>query len=326
MSTLRLGLIGAGNMGLSLARAAKERDDVRFVAVADPMPEAAQKAAAELGGAALTAYPDLLAREEVDAVLVATPNFAHREVVVAAAAAGKQIFCEKPMALCVADCDEMIAAAQRAGVKLMVGQVLRLNPGFARARQLACSGELGRPLSVAVERSSFWGLKGWRLQRELTGGVLFEVNVHELDFMRAVLGDAQSVFAAIPDAMIPESDIPGINYVTVQFKNGGVGLLNSNVLLPQGQYQVAITCERGSIRCGWSNVEYQVAGGEKQSIPADELAAMPRGVAVEIGSFVDWVLRDKPPIVTAQDGRAAVELAEAANRSGASRQPVALPL
>lgn len=326
MSRLRLGLIGAGSMGLSLAKAARARDDVEIVAVADVVPEAAQRAALELGGHALTSHAELLSRDDVDAVLVATPNFAHREVVIAAAQAGKHVFCEKPMALCVADCDAMIEAAKSAGVKLMVGQVLRLIPGFRKAREIALSGRLGKPLAVATERSSLWRLRGWRLQRSLTGGVLFEVNVHELDFMRAVLGDAARVYAAIPPFMAPDSDIPGINWVIVHFREGGVGLLNSNALMPQGQYQTAITCEGGSIRCNTSSVEFQPRGGERQAVPQEELKAMPGGVAVEIASFVNWVLHDEPPIVTAQDGRAAVELAEAANRSGALGQPVELPL
>lgn len=326
MDTLRLGLIGAGGMGMNLARAAKARADVRFIAVADQVEAAAKKAAGELECEALTCYKALLAREDVDAVLVATPNFAHREVVEAAVAAGKNIFCEKPMSLTVTDCDAMIAAARRAGVKLMVGQVLRLIPAFAKARALALSGELGKPVAIAIERSSYWTLSGWRTDWGRTGGVLFEVNAHELDYMRAILGEAKQVYAAIPAPVAPGTNIPAINYVTVQFWQGGVGLLNSNVLLPQGEYQIAITCEQGSIRCSWGSVEYQHVGGEKQAVPAAELEAMPQGVPVEIGSFVEWVLHGKAPVVTAQDGRAAVELAEAANRSGASGQPVVLPL
>ena len=164
MSKLRLGLIGAGGMGMSLARAAKAREDTCFVGVADPMAEAAQKAVDELGGTAFTNYQDLLACADLDAVIVAPPNTAHREVAIAAVEAGKQVFCEKPMAMNVAECDAMIAAAQRAGVKLMVGQVLRLIPGFAKARELALSGELGRPVAVAIERSGLWGFhgNGWR--------------------------------------------------------------------------------------------------------------------------------------------------------------------
>lgn len=325
MATLRMGLIGAGGMGMALARAAKARPDVQFVGAADPVAESAAKAAAELGGKPFAGYAELLA-QDVDAVLVATPNPSHCEVVLAAAAAGKQIFCEKPMALNVADCDRMIAAAQKAGVKLMVGQVLRLIPGFARARALVHSGELGRPLAVAIERSSYWSPSGWRTEQRNTGGVLYEVNVHELDFMRAILGDAKQVYAAISGACLPGTNTPGINFVTVTFHDGGMAILNSNSLLPQGQYQVAITCEKGSIRCAWGEVEYQLAGGEKQSVPAEEIKALPEGVPCEIGSFVDWVLYAKPPIVTAADGRAAVELAQAAVQSGATGHPVRLPL
>lgn len=327
MSKLRLGLIGAGGMGMALANAAKAREDTCFVGVADPSEEAARKAAAELGGTPYAAYADLLARDDLDAVIVAPPNTVHCEAVVAAAAAGKHIFAEKPMAMNVAECDTMITAADRAGVKLMVGQVLRLIPGFAKARELVLSGELGRPLAVAIERSGFWGRHtGWRSSYALTGGFLFEVNVHELDYMRAILGEAKSVYAAIPPAVVPGSDIPGINFVTVQFHNGGVGLLNSNMMIPQGQYQVCITCERGSVRCDWGSVSYQEHGGELRSVPSEEIQGMVGGVPWEINSFVEWVLYGTPPVVTAADGRAAVEIAQAAVRSGETGQVVPLPL
>ncbi|MBI3944436.1 MAG: Gfo/Idh/MocA family oxidoreductase [Armatimonadetes bacterium] len=326
MSKLRLGLIGAGGMGTGLARTAKDRDDVQFVAVADPAAEALQKAVAELGGEAYASHKELLARDDIDAVLVATPNFAHCPVVLDAAAAGKHIFCEKPMALSVADCDAMIAAANRAGVKLMVGQVLRLVPRFAKVREIVSSGTLGKPLGVAIERCSLWGGRTWRSQLSLTGGILFEMNAHELDFMRSILGDAKTVYAAIPDVVSPGSDIPAINWVTVHFQRGGVGMLNSHVLATLGRFDASVLCERGMIRCDGGRVSFKARDGEEQVVPAEELAAMPGGVPVEIGSFVGWVLRDAPPVVTAQDGRAAVELAEAAKRSAALGQPVSLPL
>jgi len=326
MAVLKLGLIGAGGMGMSLARAAKAREDVLFVGIADPVAEQASKAAAELGGEVYSSYADLLARKDLDAVLAATPNAAHCEVVLAAAAAGKHVFCEKPMALSVADCDRMIAAAQNAGVKLMVGQVLRLIPGFSKARELVQSGEFGKPLAIAIERSSFWRPRAWRREYQPTGGVLFEINAHEIDYMRAILGDASSVYACISTETCPDSDIPGINYVLVRFKDGGIGMLNSNSLIPQGQYQVAITLEKGSIRCDWSSVSYQFRDREAQTVPEEELKAMLPGVQREIDSFVEWVLHGKEPLVTALDGRSAVEIAQAALQSGATGQPVSLPL
>jgi len=326
MATLKLGLVGAGGMGMSLAKAAKAREDVVFVGIADPVASQAEKAAAELGGEAYTSRADLLARSDLQALIVAPPNAAHCEATIAAAEAGKHVFCEKPMALCVADCDAMIAAAEKAGVKLMVGQVLRLIPGFAKARELVLSGEFGKPLAISIERSSFWRPKAWRADYKSTGGVLYEINAHEIDYMRAILGDASSVYACISSATCPDSDIPGVNYVLVKFRDGGIGMLNSNSLIPQGQYQVAITLEKGSIRCDWGSVRFQFRDHEAQSVPEEEMKAMLPGVQREIDSFVEWVLQEKAPLVTARDGRSAVEIAQAALQSGATGQPVPLPL
>src|SRR5512140_569179 len=147
---LRFGLIGCGPMGRELAKSVQQIPEAKVVVVADPVEEARQQAMQDSDVPGLADAAEVLARREVEAVIIATPNYLHKEHTLAAAAAGKHIFCEKPMALSVADCDEMIAAADRAGVKLMVGQVLRLLFPFARVAELARESELGAPVAVDI--------------------------------------------------------------------------------------------------------------------------------------------------------------------------------
>src|SRR5687768_5164151 len=141
-SPLRIGLIGCGTMGTSHATQMAKLAELRLAAVCDvdeAKARAAADAAASTGNGEVRVHTDvaaLLADPTVPAVIVATPNFTHRAIVLDALAARKHVFCEKPMALSLAHCDEMIAGAERHGRKLMVGQVLRLMTVYATVRRL----------------------------------------------------------------------------------------------------------------------------------------------------------------------------------------------
>ncbi len=136
MSKIGIGLIGCGNMGTSLAKGLLNVDAAQLVAVSDVNEELAAKASAELGGDAHTDYKDMLARDDVQGVAIASPQFLHCQMTLDAAAAGKHVFSEKPMATNVADCDKMIQACADAGVKLMIGQVCRFHPVHGKVREI----------------------------------------------------------------------------------------------------------------------------------------------------------------------------------------------
>jgi len=196
---LGVGLLGCGGMGRALARALAPIEEARLVAVWDKAGEAAAAAAEELGVEAARSLEDLLGNKEIGAVLVAAPQFAHAELTTAAAEAGKHVFCEKPMATTLADCDRMIEACRRAGVVLMIGQVCRYHAVHGKVRELVASGEIGRPVCITVHRlGGPWrgpAARPWRLRRETSGGNLLEINAHEIDFMRWVFGDVTRVVA-----------------------------------------------------------------------------------------------------------------------------------
>jgi predicted dehydrogenase len=261
-------------------------------------------------------------------VIVATPNFTHRDIVLAALAAGKHVFCEKPMALSVADCDAMIAAATRHGRKLMVGQVLRLITVFAEVRRLVAEGVIGTPRAMRVLRCGArrdgddgWRV-AWRMKRALTGGLLFEVNVHEFDFMRAIMGEAAAVSAMMENYTRPSCDYEDHAIVTVRFRNGGLGVLESSAATAIAATEGLITGDQGSIHYDWGKnaVRHRRAGGDVVEAPVERDAG--RSVQSELASFARWVLHDAPPVVTAEDGRRAVQLAEAAYRAARERRTV----
>lgn len=332
---LPIGLIGCGNMGGSHAKQMAALGDIRLAAACD-VDEAKAQATAEAAGHGARAFgsvDELLAQADVPAVLVATPNFTHKEIVLKALAAGKDVFCEKPMALTVADCDEMIAAAKQHGRKLMVGQVLRLMTVFSTVRRLVGEGLIGTPKAMRVLRSNpqfpreggVWQAT-WRSKRANTGGLLFEVNVHELDFMRAILGEASEVMAVTENVRHPERDYEDHAIVTVRFRNGGVAVLEASTAHAIGATEGIITGEKGSITYNWgqNTVRYRLAkqDGEVVDVPVERDAGT--GIKSELSSFAQWVLNGQSPLVTAEDGRRAVQLAEAAYRSDQEKRAIAV--
>src|ERR1051326_7719218 len=143
---VRVGLIGAGRIGQKHAETVARLPTAMLAAVADANEAAAEAAASKAGpeGATATEYRRVLEDPEIDAVLIAAPTDLHGRLIVEAARAGKQIFCEKPIALTVAEADEALAAVRQAGGKLQIGFQRRFDLAYERAHAAVRSGELGR--------------------------------------------------------------------------------------------------------------------------------------------------------------------------------------
>jgi predicted dehydrogenase len=230
MKPLRVGLIGYGGIGRVHAMALRDipflyglpADSVQIAGVATTRPETAQKAANEIGCDFWTAdYHELLAHPEIDFVDVTVPNHAHAEIVVAAAQAGKHIYCEKPLAMTVAEGRQMVAATERAGVKTQMTFNLRFFPALSRAKQLIDAGFLGTLFSFRGRyyRSSYIDPNkpiSWRQKREIAGGgALFDLGSHVLDLLYMLLGEVGSVQCTLdtlikerPTAANPQDKVP----------------------------------------------------------------------------------------------------------------------
>ena len=328
MEDVRIGVIGCGSMGRALARTLEEVKGAKVTACADSDEERARTLAGELGARAFSDYRDLLALDDVDAVIIATPGFLHEEMAVASAEAGKHIFCEKPMALSVASCDRMIEAARKAGVKLMVGQVLRYIPRFAKIKEIVDSGVLGEPFGMSIIRiSGGWGGSDvpWRRRKEMVGGVLFEVNVHELDFMCYIMGEVERVAAFAGNYVHGEVDYEDMVHLVLRFRNGGIGSLVGGTSSAIGAYEGKVFCKEGSIFWGWGGLRYRKFEGEEVHVEDEELPTGP-GVRRELREFVEAIREGKPVTIPGEEGRRAVEVVEAAYRSAELGQEVVLPL
>jgi len=222
MTTLpTIGMIGYGGIGRVHALAYRSLPyhyglplaAVRIAGVATTRRATAQAAAAEIGCDFWTDdYRELLARPEIDIVDICVPNHMHAEIVVAAAAAGKHIYCEKPLAMDVAEAQQIAAAVRAAGVNSQLTFHFRFYPAILRAQQLVASGFLGRIFSFRGRyyRSSYIDPQkplSWRQQKAVAGGgALFDIGSHIIDLLYALLGEFASVQATL-DTLIRERPV-----------------------------------------------------------------------------------------------------------------------
>ena len=232
VDVLRMGLVGCGVMGRSLAENAASLSCCEVVGVSDLDEERGHGLASDLTCDYLPAYEELFARSDVDAVLIATPPFLHEAPAVAAAGSGKHVFCEKPLAPSLESCDRIIGAAESNDVALGVGLVCRYHPAHAEVARLVASGDLGAAMSMTVHRldggsGGVWQVP-WRQERAKSGGNLMEINAHEIDFMRHVMGEAETVYAVGGTYRQHDQDYPDVTLVSLNYAGGAVGLLHSS--------------------------------------------------------------------------------------------------
>ncbi len=208
---LKVGILGMGGMGWHHARRYPHVPNAQIVAIADIVPErleAKEAVAINLAGgeAALdlsqaTRYAEagqLIAEADVDVVDICLPTYLHAQYAIAALEAGLHVLCEKPMALSVADCDRMIAAARAADRRLMIAQCLRFWPEYLYLQRLIVDQPLGTLLSLNMSRIGGrpgWSPDNWFLDPKRSGGALLDLHIHDVDYVNAVLGVPDRLYA-----------------------------------------------------------------------------------------------------------------------------------
>ncbi len=329
METLRFGLVGCGGMGRGLLDQAITLDAVSVTAVADVDEARRADTAEHYGAVGLADFRALVERSDVDAVVVATPGGLHREPVEAAAAAGKHVFCEKPLAATVEDCDAMIAAVRAAKVKGQVGQVCRWHPTHRMLKGMVDGWPLGPALSLYVERlSGGWGTKhpSWRYSRKLSGGTLLELNAHEIDWMLWVAGPVKRVYAVGGQMLTKSTDYADVAWVSMNFASGAVGVLQQNDITQLGSYQVRLDCRDGSATVaqffgGEITWRSRDEGAEPQVLKPNQVEVPVKG---EMRAFVEAIRNDTETAVPFEQARRVVAVANAAYESIETGQPVEL--
>jgi myo-inositol 2-dehydrogenase / D-chiro-inositol 1-dehydrogenase len=316
-------LIGSGRMGAYHgATLAQRLPGARLAAVADPAPGAAEKLAAALGaGSAYTDPGQAFADAEVDAVVIAAPARFHADLVVAAAGAGKGVFCEKPMALTLADADRAIDAARAAGIVLQVGFNRRFAPDWAAARALLDDGRLGTPrLLRSVTRDP----GGFDPSRVAPDTIFNETLIHDFDALRFLNPGAEAVQVyATADALVePEWRDRGLldtAVVVVRFDNGAMGIAEACFEAAYG-YDVRgeVFGSGGMATMGdgrRTGMVYSGAAGRLVETVRSDQELLADAYVAELAAFVAAVRGGTPAPVGGEDARAALAIALAAAES-----------
>ncbi len=281
MKKLGIAMIGYGGIGRVHALAYRAlpfhyglpADSFKIIGVATTRPETAQKAAQEIGCEVGTAdYRELLGRADVDLIDCCVPNHMHKEIILAAAEAGKHIYCEKPLAMNVAEGRRMVEAVEKVGVKTQMTFNFRFFPAITRARQLVEAGFLGRVFSFRGRyyRSSYISPQkplSWRLSKDISGGgALFDLGSHVLDLIYYLLGDFGSVQATL-DTLIKERplavgsaekgpvDVDDIALMHVRLQDNTLGLVEISRMGTgaTNDLEIEIFGEQGALRFNAAN-------------------------------------------------------------------------
>lgn len=271
-----------------------------------------------------------------EAVVITTPTFTHRDLAVMAAARGKHIFLEKPMALSLVECDEIISAVQGAGVLLQLGFMRRFDPEFTAAARRIQDGEIGKPMMIKSLTHGPGLPPSWARDLDSSNGMLAEVNSHDWDCVRWLMGsNFERVYTEVANFKGEAHGIHEENFydnalVNIRFESGGLGSISG--ICPCGygyDARVEIVGEKGILQIGQMQGQAVVVGTDRErGLVTPIYRTWPERFAWayihEMEHFVECIQGDLTPKVGGEDGRWAVLGVLAATRSFLTQRPVSI--
>lgn len=313
----RVALVGAGNHGAGHARYYAASPRTELVALVDPAVGPRDALAAELGTRGVDQLSQVL--DDVDAVIIASPNRFHLEQAIQSAEAGKAVFCEKPMGLDLAEADQIVAAVDAAGVASTVGFAVRFDGVMQAMARRVHEGEVGRLFALTSRRLFTMPAfsEGWRANIAETGGVLYEINLHEVDWMMALGGEVESVYAKT-FALNPSS--PRANdhiWITFNFAGGAGGFHEGSWIASNAAfYRMVQGTEGGLATDEWgSKLMSTRPGGDRIDLPSDPAFDLR-------GHFLDCIEGIATPVADVHWARKVMAVCEAVMQSAREGVPV----
>jgi UDP-N-acetyl-2-amino-2-deoxyglucuronate dehydrogenase len=331
-------MLGAGTISHAHLAALTARDDVTVTCLADTNQAAARAQADRYRIDAVAGdVRELVARDDVDAVVVAIPTPFHADAALQALRAGKHVLCEKPLARTLAECDAVAAAARESGRIFQVAFVRRFDPEWSTVRALVQAGAIGRPVQwrrVCVGPPPRAPYGSWYTQRAYSDGPLTENGSHDFDFARYTFGDAKAVTASVW-RLGRQGDVDDLGTVIVDFHSGDQMLCQWGWSLPPGTSAsidgLDVIGPEGAIReprreaDGQGVVVVSQPNGREERHPYQSEHTAETWYSGQMAGFIAAIRGQEPPRATVEDGRKAQEIYLAAVESSRSGRRVELP-
>jgi predicted dehydrogenase len=359
MKPVRAALIGCGKVGKIHAAALRSLPEAEFVAVCDADIKRAESYAAHFGVRPFADVAQMLRESRPEIVIIATPHPLHAGPAIQAMESGAHVLIEKPLAANLKDCDAMLAAARKHGMKLGVISQRRFYEPVRRMKTAIEAGKIGRPmLGVFImyswRDSAYYQSDPWRGKWDTEGGgVLVNQSPHMLDLLQWFMGPIEEISGSWANINHPGIEVEDTAVATIRFRGGGLGSIVTSVAQQPGIYtkvhihgsngaSVGVETDRGAtFIAGVSSIPepalndiWTIAGEEHllAEFQAEDRARFAtidmvnHYHALQIQDFLQAIREDRPPAVTGEDGRVVVEMFTAIYRSQKEGKPVKLPI
>jgi predicted dehydrogenase len=356
---VRVGIVGCGKVGQIHAAALGALPEAEFVAACDASADRAGAFASRYGVRGFADVPAMLREARVEAVLICTPHPLHAAPTIQAAEAGAHILVEKPLAANLRDCDAMLAAARKAGVKLAVISQRRLYEPVRRMKAAIDAGKIGKPvLGVFTMYSwrdpAYYQSDPWRGKWATEGGgVLVNQSPHQLDLLQWFMGPIAEISGYWANLNHPAIEVDDTAVATLRFQNGGLGAIITSVSQKPGLFttvhvhgsngaSVGVETDRGATFIAGMTGIVEPPVNDVWSIPGEEnllagfqaedrtrfrqLDGTTHYHGLQIQDFLRAVREDRPPLLSGEEGRIVVEMFTAIYRSSREGRPVKLPI
>jgi myo-inositol 2-dehydrogenase / D-chiro-inositol 1-dehydrogenase len=328
---MKVGIVGVGSMGTTHAAGWTETP-AEIVGFAAETQKEAGSIASQYDTNVYSSFEDML--PQVDVVDICSPTHLHYEMALKAAAAGKHVICEKPLARTTQQAQKVVDACKKAGVQLLVAHVVRFFPEYALARAAVVEGQIGRPGVIRLHRGSYRPKKpagNWFLDEVKSGGILMDLMIHDYDYACWVAGEVESVIAQRATEHHIEAPVD-YGLVILTHRSGTLSHISGAWAYPPPTFRtkLEIAGDQGLIEfdsdgtAPIQNLILRTGGIDAPDIALPSSPVRESPYTTQIKEFYSALVNGTTPRVSAMDGLHAVQIAEAALESAHSGQPVKL--
>ena len=316
MKQTNVGVIGVGSMGYNHVRIYSELENANLVAISDMVRGTLDKVSKEFNTVGYVDYDNILQIDDIEVVNICVPTVFHHDVVMRAIEAGKNVLVEKPIASKLNEAEEMIKAAEDAGVTLATGHVERFNPAVRVAKKLIDEGAIGE---VETANSKRLGPFPPRI-RDV--GVAIDLAIHDIDIFNYLFNSRANTVFANMSSKLKNCEFEDHAEIMTKYDSGVLSILETNWLTPYKKRQLNITGIDGIISVDYGN---QTVTLFKENNQVEDIKVENKEpLKEELRSFVDCVQNNTPPEVSGKDGYEALRIVDAAMTSSKDKRLVYL--